>query len=106
MIYNLSGQIQEDNLQHLALFAEYGRVAQGADDKDTEDKQSASGEPAAETPAAQPPAEVRDPPGPPIWALRFEEIRAEEIRAGIRGEDSRREGVRQTDRTLLLAPHS
>lgn len=40
-IYNVDKQIQEDNLQHLALFTEYGRMAlraEGQDDSDDEEQ--------------------------------------------------------------------
>lgn len=32
-IYNVQNRIQEDNLQHLALFSEYGRIALAGGDK-------------------------------------------------------------------------
>ncbi|GMI40169.1 hypothetical protein TrCOL_g2096 [Triparma columacea] len=37
-IYNVSGRIGEDALQHLALFAEYGRVALKAEEEEGEDE--------------------------------------------------------------------
>ena len=37
-IYNVDKQIQEDNLQHLALFTEYGRVALGEERNQNSDK--------------------------------------------------------------------
>eukprot|EP01051_Picozoa_sp_SAG22_P022765 SAG22_NODE_5588_length_988_cov_3.145107_1_plen_229_part_01 len=56
MIYNLQGRIQEDNLQHLALFAEYGRAAQVVDDRHQEHQQAAAAAAAAgggDEPAAE-----------------------------------------------------
>lgn len=40
-VYNIDKRIQEDNLQHLALFSEYGRMALGggSDEKDTGKKE-------------------------------------------------------------------
>jgi len=45
-IYNVQNRIQEDNLQHLALFTEYGRIAhskqQEAEGRDSEGRRSAA----------------------------------------------------------------
>lgn len=42
-IYNVSRQIQEDNMQHLALFAEYGKLAVGHTKSDKAKIQAAKG---------------------------------------------------------------
>jgi len=40
-IYNVDKRIQEDNLQHLALFSEYARMAVGTEEKETKEKKGA-----------------------------------------------------------------
>jgi hypothetical protein len=38
-IYNVDKRIQEDNLQHLALFSEYGRMALAPQEKEAQQQE-------------------------------------------------------------------
>jgi len=65
-VYNVTKQIQEDQLQHLSLFAEYGRVALQQDDNASDDTSGTSaGEEETKGKA------VAVPPTPPFQTLQF-----------------------------------
>lgn len=72
-IYNVEKRIQEDNLQHLALFSEYGRMALEKP-TEVEDSEEPPAEPAVESisePLPEPPSEAALsslPPAPPTEA--------------------------------------
>lgn len=67
LIYNVSKQIQEDNLQHLQLFLEYGRLAH-----DAADTAAARASASAGTGEEPPPAELdAAAPPPPFQHLQF-----------------------------------
>ena len=68
-VYNVKNQIQEDQLQHLSLFAEYGRVALQQDQQE-DDMMEDDDNDETKSPTGAPSAKKQKPP-PPFQTLQF-----------------------------------
>jgi hypothetical protein len=60
-VYNVDKRIQEDNLQHLALFSEYGRMALGENVDEPSTKEPAAIPTASSTAVSAAPEESHEP---------------------------------------------